>query len=113
MKHNSLTSKEIETLNDKKTYFCINCKKPQLYMLTTENVTLTVGYITFTYKELQPLCITCGEPIYVPEINDINIDRKVAAYIKEVDKPFTTNSNTDNANTVFPNQEIYASSINN
>ena len=82
MKHNSLTSKEIETLNDKKTYFCINCKKPQLYMLDTEIVTLTIKDITFSYEELQPYCINCGEPIYVPEIHDINVSRRLQAYRK-------------------------------
>jgi hypothetical protein len=37
----------------------------------------------------------CGEPIYVPEINDINYTRRLQAYEKEVNKPFTTNSNIE------------------
>ena len=77
----------IETLNDKKTYFCLNCKKPQLYMLDTEKITLTIEGVTFTYEALQPYCIKCGETIYVPEIHDINISRRLQAYKKyEVDK---------------------------
>ena len=67
---------------------------------------LTIKDITFSYEELQPLCIICGEPMYVPEINDINYDRRLQAYEKNVVKPFDIDSKLD-----LPNQIKYPSSI--
>lgn len=83
---------QVELPNDNKTYFCLNCKKHNLYVLDTEKITLTIKGVTFTYEALQPYCINCGEPIYVPEIHDINVSRRLQAYKKnEVDKKHNKN----------------------
>lgn len=40
----------------------------------------------FDYIEKEAVCKNCGKPVYIPEINDENVDSYMAAYNKEINK---------------------------
>ena len=62
--------------------FCIDCARFTEYFIREVWTIQTVRGITFSWKELQAICCTCHAEIYVPEVNDWNVDRKEAAYFK-------------------------------
>lgn len=64
-------------------YKCLECGHDK-FLLSSEAVTLTVHGVEFTYDELIVECSSCGEEVYIPEINDANVDIRFAAYKKAI-----------------------------
>ena len=67
-------------MNNKKKAYCINCDKKQSYYIIKFSQKVTVRGTTFYYLETKAYCSECGEEIYVPEINDINVQARKDAY---------------------------------
>jgi len=64
------------------TRFCENCGGKTEYTVSDRQSSETIRGINFSYTEEYAICGVCGEPVYVPEIHDANIDRIEAAYRK-------------------------------
>ena len=65
------------------TAFCIGCSCETPYTVSSSRETITIRGLTFSYVELHAHCGKCGEPIYVPEINDENVASREEGYRKE------------------------------
>ena len=62
--------------------FCIECGEERDYNIRTELVEIEVNGVTFSYNEQSAFCAECGEELYVPEINDRNVEAREEAYRK-------------------------------
>ena len=61
--------------------FCPCCRHMTTnYKEVTTPQKLTVNGVEFAYLETTALCIECGGEVYVPEINDLNVKVREAAY---------------------------------
>ena len=60
--------------------FCTECNKWRFYILCEENRDLTVRGVSFSYPEISAKCEKCGEKVYVPAINDNNVNARLKAY---------------------------------
>ena len=60
--------------------FCIECGIKVPYEIRSEKIKMTARGISFDYMELSAFCNRCGNIIYVPEINDRNIDSMEEAF---------------------------------
>lgn len=60
--------------------FCLTCGKHQPYRINYKIVEQTVREISFKYVEDTAVCSVCGNEVYVPEVNDRNVDRRERAY---------------------------------
>ena len=66
----------------KNTAFCIECGEVREYHILSQRVELEVRGIRFSYVELIAVCEDCEEELYVPEINDANVEERESAYRK-------------------------------
>lgn len=66
--------------NERKEAYCINCGLKNTYTVKTTREEMTVRGTTFSYLEDTAYCSVCGEEIYVPEINDRNVQAQEDAY---------------------------------
>lgn len=64
------------------TVYCINCDEKTTYTVKCQRVEMTVRGTTFSYVEQSAYCAVCGEQVYVPEINDLNVVSREEAYRK-------------------------------
>lgn len=64
-------------------YKCLECGHDR-FLLFSEPVNLTVHGVEFQYDELVVKCMCCGEEVYIPEINDANVDIRIAAYKRAI-----------------------------
>lgn len=62
--------------------FCIECSKEVMYNIKTERVKLNVRGLEFSCIEHSAICKECGNEIYVPEVNDANVDAREDGYRK-------------------------------
>lgn len=62
--------------------FCINCGEKTEYIVKSQRVDMSVRGIEFSYVEHTAYCSVCGEEVYVPEINDLNVASREEAYRK-------------------------------
>lgn len=60
--------------------FCLECRSKQLYTVQSSREKLIVRGTEFEYTELRAFCTSCGEEVYVPEINDANCDARLRAW---------------------------------
>ncbi len=67
-----------------KTAYCFNCDAPQSFETMSSRETATVRGITFSYVEKRAFCSVCREEVYVPEINDENVQAREDAYRAKV-----------------------------
>ena len=67
---------------ERKEVFCIECGDYKTFTIKTTREEITVRGVTFSYLEQTAYCSECGEEIYVPEINDINVQAREDAYRK-------------------------------
>jgi len=67
---------------EKKEVFCIECGDYKQFAVKTTREEITVRGVTFSYLEQSAYCSECGEEVYVPEINDINVQAREDAYRK-------------------------------
>lgn len=66
------------------TAFCINCGCKNKYMEAVAEADLEVDDIKFSYVEALALCKECGDELYVPDINDRNMQSRETAFRKAV-----------------------------
>ena len=76
-----LSTEEFESLfpnntASQATAYCIFCGQKMPFSIGSEIRTITVRGVTFDYQELYAKCKRCGEKVYVPEINDKNVDSR-------------------------------------
>lgn len=60
--------------------FCINCGLERQYTVKSNRRELTIRGIKFSFVEHIAYCTECNEEVYVPEINDENVQEKEDAY---------------------------------
>lgn len=66
------------------TAFCITCDGEVEYTVFAERVETVVRGVKISYVEVTAKCPVCGDEIYVPEINDTNVQAREDAYRKEM-----------------------------
>ena len=64
------------------TVFCVECGDFEEYTENSSRESVTVRGITFDYVEKTACCARCGQRVYVPEINDENVEAQENAYRK-------------------------------
>lgn len=62
--------------------FCIHCGRAVAYKVIFTPVTFNVGNTEVLYKEASAICMDCNNEIYVPEVNDKNVNARRIAYFK-------------------------------
>lgn len=62
--------------------FCLYCNDLQNYDIDSRKIILKINDIIFSYNELYAYCKKCGHEIYVPSINDKNVDNRLETYLK-------------------------------
>lgn len=62
------------------TVYCINCDEKTAFQVKAQRVKLSVRGIEFGYVEHSAHCSVCGEEVYVPEINDMNVFAREDAF---------------------------------
>ncbi len=67
---------------NEQTAFCIECGCRVPYSVKVSRETVSVRGITFSYAEMTAYCKNCGEILYVPEINDANVQAREDEYRK-------------------------------
>ena len=67
---------------NQQTAFCIECGCEKPYAIKCTRETITIRGLTFSYVEMQAYCRCCGEPVYVPEVNDANVQARENGYRK-------------------------------
>jgi hypothetical protein len=65
------------------TAFCIRCRDMRPYRLEISQVESTVRGVSFSYQEQAAYCTECGDLVYIPEVNDANVQARVDAYVLE------------------------------
>lgn len=60
--------------------YCINCDKRQPYEIRERYKTLNMRGCLSPYLERYAVCKVCGEELYVPEINDMNVSEVERAF---------------------------------
>lgn len=69
-----------EAMKNTAAVFCEECGDFEEYTVKSTRETVTVRGITFSYVEKSAYCTRCGQPVYVPEINDENVCAQEDAY---------------------------------
>lgn len=69
-------------MNGNPTALCITCGCKTNYTIKSHLEKLTVREISFNYVEHTAFCSLCGNEIYVPEVNDENVQSREDAYRK-------------------------------
>ncbi len=64
------------------TAFCIACDEEVKYTVFAERVETVIRGVKISYVEISAKCPVCGEEIYVPEVNDSNVEAREDAYRK-------------------------------
>lgn len=64
------------------TAFCLNCGCNRAYKKTTVRSETEVRGVKFGFVETIAACEECGSEVYVPEVNDENVDARENAYRK-------------------------------
>lgn len=62
--------------------YCINCNEKTEYEVKAQRISMTVRGTNFSYVEQIAYCKKCGEEVYVPDINDLNVSSREEAYRK-------------------------------
>lgn len=60
--------------------FCCRCEKYVAAKKRSELRTITHKNVIFEYLHHYAYCPHCGENVYVPELNDLNVEQKIKAY---------------------------------
>lgn len=62
--------------------FCLDCDKYQPYRVEKRRIGGFAKGVSFKHDELYAVCVECGSELYVPKINDLNVDAVLSAYQK-------------------------------
>lgn len=62
--------------------WCSNCGgfKPIFTLEKPVRIVVKRENVSYTYNEVSAYCSDCHKELYVPEINDENVDRRMQAY---------------------------------
>lgn len=60
--------------------YCIACDEDVEYTVHADRVETVIRGTTISYIELSAKCPICGDEIYVPEVNDTNVQAREEAY---------------------------------
>lgn len=63
--------------------FCIECGDLRGFRIRAYLKTYIHKDVTFRYIEHAALCEACGKRVYIPEVNDMNVDAIEKEYFKE------------------------------
>lgn len=66
--------------------YCINCCESREYKVNTRPAKGKYRNINYEFAEQVAICKTCGAEIYVPVLNDANVEAAEAAYKKAVNR---------------------------
>ena len=69
-------------MNETSTVFCLNCGCKRAFKRITARAETEVRGIRFGFVETRAVCTECGEAVYVPEVNDENVQAREDAYRK-------------------------------
>lgn len=67
-------------MDKENTAFCIACGAKKTYTVKSRREDITVRGTCFSYVEQTAYCESCGEEVYIPEINDLNVQAREDAY---------------------------------
>ena len=67
-------------MNNIPTAYCVDCGKKVAYRISTRQDTVVVRGVGFSYVEQVAVCPECGAELYVPEVNDANVQTREDAY---------------------------------
>lgn len=62
--------------------YCVKCNDISPYKVASEIVRTSRKGIDFEYLCSVGICEKCGDLVYVPELHDINVERREEAYFK-------------------------------
>lgn len=71
---NVLISNQTLKHNPKKISFCEECRKAVEYTVSDVPMTGKIKNVEYHYAEKEARCVNCNNRLYVPEINDYNLD---------------------------------------
>lgn len=66
----------------KRTNYCIMCRSFCEYDVMSRKDTIDIRGVKVEYDEAYAICRKCGNEVYIPEINDSNIDTISKAFGK-------------------------------
>ena len=66
--------------------FCLHCGCVTDCAVSCRTRNMSVWGLRFDYKQNFAMCLECGEEVYVPELNDMNVRERAAAYRKAKQK---------------------------
>lgn len=69
-------------MSNQATAFCTTCGCKVPFSVSSSRETITVRGLAFSYVELHAHCNQCGKLLYVPEINDENVESREEGYRK-------------------------------
>lgn len=75
-----------ETMEESNTAYCIRCGKKTEYSIKLQRVRVNVCGVRFSYIENRPCCISCGEEVYVPKLEDRNSAARKFAFNQSLEK---------------------------
>lgn len=65
--------------------YCINCDRKVPIWIRYRTMNMVHGPVRTTYDELYAICQFCGEEIYDPKVNDMNVERRMHALSEATD----------------------------
>lgn len=71
-----------ESEQDSSKAFCLSCGTEQNYRISRRMVRMKVRGVEFTAPQYEGCCTGCGREIYVPSVNDMNVELR-SRYYKE------------------------------
>lgn len=74
--------------------YCVNCNEKTEYEVRPQRINMTVRGVDFSYIKQQAYCKKCGEEVYVPDINDINVSSRKEACRKATNQKVAFESKT-------------------
>lgn len=73
-------------MGENNTAYCIMCGKKTEYSIKLQRVRVNVCGVRFSYIENRPCCISCGEKVYVPKLEDRNSAARKFAFNQSLEK---------------------------
>lgn len=70
------------------TAFCIKCGCKTPYTLSSHLERLTIRGVRFSYAEHSSHCTQCRNKVYVPEVNDENVQSRKDEYRKAAEMEY-------------------------
>lgn len=70
-------------MNEKKLAFCEECRDDVEYLIKDVQLTGKIKGKEYHYLGKEARCVNCNTPVYVPEINDFNLDALYDVYRQE------------------------------